>query len=133
MTQTLAPPPTPGIHSHLGCECASSQPVRGMQLEELLALPVMFNLDTSNRAFGLGRTKGFALARTGQYPCPIKRIGAEYRVSRADLLRELGIDPSEGLAGPVSSTIASKPDTGEGAPVAAGTPSNENVSSHTSA
>jgi hypothetical protein len=103
---------------------------RGMRLDELLALPVMFNLDTSNRALDIGRTKGFALARDGEYPIPVRRIGAEYRVTRADLLRELGIDPSEGLAGPVSSTFVV---TGEGAPVAAGTPSNENASSLTSA
>lgn len=80
MTQTLAPPRNP--HA------------RGMQIAELLALPVMVNLDTANRALGIGRTKGFALARTGQYPVPLKRIGNEYRVARADLLAYLGIDPN---------------------------------------
>lgn len=115
MTQTLAPPAA-----------------QGMQLEELLALPVMFNLDTANRALRIGRTKGFALAREGLYPCPVKRIGAEYRVARADLLRELGIDPSEGLAGPVASA-AQAPVTREGAQVAARTPSNESNPAPTSA
>lgn len=67
---------------------------RGMQLGELLALPVAFDLDTSNRALQLGRTKGFDLAKRGEYPVPLMRVGRTYRVTRADLLRALGIDPN---------------------------------------
>lgn len=67
---------------------------RGMQLAELLALPVAFDLDTSNRALQLGRTKGFDLAKRGEYPIRILRVGRTYRVTRADLLRALGIDPT---------------------------------------
>lgn len=70
-----------------------------MQLSELLALPVAVNLETANRALSLGRTKGFALAKHGQYPCPVLRIGREYRVTRADLLRTLGVDPNGSGAG----------------------------------
>jgi len=67
---------------------------RGMQLSELLALPVAFDLETSNRALLLGRTKGFDLAKRGEYPVRIMRVGRTYRVTRADLLRALGIDPN---------------------------------------
>ncbi|MEV6546393.1 hypothetical protein [Streptomyces sp. NPDC051665] len=68
---------------------------RGMQLAELLALPVAFDLDTSNRALQLGRTKGFGLAKRGEYPIRLMRVGRTYRVTRADLLRALGIDPND--------------------------------------
>lgn len=74
-------------------------PARGMQLSELLALPVAFDLETSNRALQLGRTKGFELAKRGEYPCRVMRVGRTYRVSRADLLRTLGIDPHNDGAG----------------------------------
>lgn len=64
----------------------------GMSRAEALALPVMVSLDTSNRALDLGRTTGYALARRGEYPVKVHRLGNQYRVSRADLLRFLGID-----------------------------------------
>lgn len=74
---------------------------RGMQYEEAVALPVAFDLDTANRALGIGRTKGFDLAKRGEYPVPVRRDGRTYRVNRADLLRELGIEPnSDGAGGP---------------------------------
>ncbi|MFD9225236.1 hypothetical protein ACFWDI_35730 [Streptomyces sp. NPDC060064] len=82
-------------------------PTRGMQLRELLALPVAFGLDDANRALLLGRTKGFELAKQGEYPCRVVRVGRTYRVMRADLLRALGISPenSDG-AGPCTSDAA---------------------------
>lgn len=84
---------------------------RGMTLKELLALPVAFDLDTSNRALDIGRTKGFQLAKTGAYPCRIMRIGRTYRVSRADLLRALNIDPNGDGAGAATPTpLAEKHD-----------------------
>lgn len=73
---------------------------RGMQLDELLALPVAFDLETANRALLMGRTKGFDLAKRGEYPVPVRRDGRTYRVNRADLLRELGIGPNSDGAGP---------------------------------
>lgn len=77
---------------------------RGMQLAELLALPVAFDLDTSNRALLLGRTKGFDLAKRGEYPVRVMRVGRTYRVTRADLLRALGIDPNSDGAGVAAPT-----------------------------
>lgn len=79
---------------------------RGMQLAELLALPVAFDLETSNRALNIGRTKGFELAKRGEYPVTVRRDGRTYRVNRADLLRELGIDPNSDGAGPCTSDAA---------------------------
>ncbi|MER5348939.1 hypothetical protein ABT093_01175 [Kitasatospora sp. NPDC002551] len=63
---------------------------------ELLALPVAIDLDTANRAIGLGRSKGYELARLGDYPCRVLRLGKKYRVITADLLRLLGIEDAAG-------------------------------------
>ncbi|MFD0053625.1 hypothetical protein ACFVHR_07825 [Streptomyces sp. NPDC127168] len=64
---------------------------KGMSREELLALPVAVDLDTGNRALGLGRSKGYELAKRGQYPCKVLRLGNAYRVVTADLLTLLGL------------------------------------------
>lgn len=49
---------------------------RGMTHEELLTLSVSFPLDVANRALGLGRTTGFALAKQGVYPVRVLRLGS---------------------------------------------------------
>ncbi|MEU0061733.1 hypothetical protein ABZ085_00035 [Streptomyces albidoflavus] len=64
---------------------------KGMSREELLALPVAVDLDTGNRALGLGRSKGYELAKRGEYPCKVLRLGNAYRVVTADLLELLGL------------------------------------------
>jgi hypothetical protein len=68
----------------------AAQP-KGMTREELLALPAVVDLDTGNRALGLGRSKGYELAKRGQYPCKVLRLGNAYRVVTADLLYLLGL------------------------------------------
>lgn len=62
-----------------------------MSREDLLALPVAVDLETSNRALGLGRSKGYELAKRGAYPCKVLRLGSAYRVVTADLLDLLGL------------------------------------------
>ena len=64
---------------------------KGMSREELLELPAAVDLDTGNRALGLGRSKGYELAKRGQYPCTVLRLGKAYRVVTADLLNLLGL------------------------------------------
>jgi hypothetical protein len=64
---------------------------KGMTRAELLALPAAVDLDTGNRALGLGRSKGYELAKHGQYPCKVLRLGKAYRVVTADLLNLLGL------------------------------------------
>ena len=63
----------------------------GMTLPELLKLPVAVDLVTAGRVFGMGRTKAHTLARRGEFPVPVLRLGRTYRVRRADLLRALGM------------------------------------------
>ncbi|WP_066950768.1 hypothetical protein [Streptomyces lushanensis] len=64
---------------------------KGMSREELLELPAAIDLETGNRALGLGRSKGYELAKRGQYPCKVLRLGNAYRVVTADLLALLGL------------------------------------------
>jgi hypothetical protein len=68
-----------------------------MTLGELLALPVTVNLETANQALGIGRSTGYALAKTGEYPAKVLRVGNSYRVVTADLLRLLGVGEAHGL------------------------------------
>ncbi|TDC86314.1 hypothetical protein E1285_23690 [Actinomadura sp. 7K507] len=65
-----------------------------MSREELLALPTTTNIETAARAIGLGRTRAYELARTGEFPCKVIRVGASYRVVTADLCRLLGGEAS---------------------------------------
>ena len=47
------------------------------------------------KILGIGRTKAYELARRGEFPCLVIRVGDLYRVSTADLLRLLGISSAE--------------------------------------
>ncbi|MEV6175288.1 DNA-binding protein [Streptomyces sp. NPDC051954] len=75
--------------------------------EELLALPASIDIVTAGRAFGVGRTTAYALARTGEFPCQVIRAGRAYRAITADLLRVLHISSENGDgAGPCTSDAA---------------------------
>jgi hypothetical protein len=68
--------------------------VRGpLTRSELLALPAAIDVETAARAFGIGRTTAYALARTDQFPCKVLRAGKAYRVITEDMLRVLHITP----------------------------------------
>lgn len=56
------------------------------------------DLMTAALALGLGRTKAYDLARHGQFPCRVIRIGETYRVPTAGLLELLGVtaEPARG-------------------------------------
>jgi hypothetical protein len=61
-----------------------------MTLAELLELPTTVDLETGNRAFGIGRSLGYKLAQRGEYPCKVIKAGGAYRIVTADLRRKLG-------------------------------------------
>jgi predicted DNA-binding transcriptional regulator AlpA len=69
-----------------------------MGTEELLALPVVMDLQTAGRAFGLGRTITYELMRRGEFPCPVLRLGRSYRVLKADVMRMVGVSPESAVA-----------------------------------
>ena len=61
-----------------------------MTLEQLLNLPVTVPLVTAAAAFGLRRTKAHDLARAGEFPCRVIKVGQRYKVPRSALLEALG-------------------------------------------
>ncbi|MEU7004186.1 helix-turn-helix domain-containing protein [Nonomuraea sp. NPDC046570] len=67
--------------------------MRPLSLMELHQLPATIDLLTAARALGLGRTKAYELAKRGEFPCRVIRVGAAYIVPTAELLRLLGMDP----------------------------------------
>lgn len=62
-----------------------------MTADELRKLPAAVDLPTAARALNLGRTSAYAMARQGDFPVPLLRLGAQYRARRADLLALLGV------------------------------------------
>lgn len=77
-------------------------PVReALSRSELLRLPATTDIETAAKAFGLGRTTAYALAKTDAFPCLVIKAGRSYRVITADLLRVLRIHPenTEGAVG----------------------------------
>ncbi|MDW4911491.1 hypothetical protein RB628_40975 [Streptomyces sp. ADMS] len=71
---------------------ASSREARGLTSDELLAFPAVIDLDTANRALMIGRSTGYGLAKQGEYPVKVLRLGNAYRVVTADLLKLLGLE-----------------------------------------
>ncbi|WP_327268772.1 hypothetical protein OG233_13940 [Streptomyces sp. NBC_01218] len=78
-----------------------------MTRAELLRLPASVDIVTAGRAFGVGRTTAYALARSGEFPCQVIRAGRAYRAITADLLRVLGIAPENSEAAAAVTATAS--------------------------
>jgi hypothetical protein len=64
-----------------------------MTIDELPGLPVSFGMPVAARALGIGESKAYELARTDRFPCPWRQLGSEWRVTRPDLFRYLGLPP----------------------------------------
>jgi hypothetical protein len=60
---------------------------------ELHALPTVVDLMTAARALDIGRTQAYQLAKAGQFPIRIIRVGTAYHVPTAELLKVLGVAP----------------------------------------
>ena len=63
-------------------------------IAQLRATPTV-DLMTAAAALGLGRTKAYELARRGQFPCRVIRIGEVYRIPTPGLLELLGVPAEE--------------------------------------
>ncbi len=53
------------------------------------------DLPFANNALGISRAHGYALAKRGQYPVKVLKLGSSYRVITADLLNVLGITSTQ--------------------------------------
>ncbi|MCU1592171.1 MAG: hypothetical protein JWP11_3427 [Frankiales bacterium] len=60
---------------------------------EVRALGLTTDITTAGSVLGIGRTKAQELARRGDWPTPLLRLGAHYRVPVLELLRLLGVEP----------------------------------------
>lgn len=83
-----------------------------MSRAELLALPASTDLKTLGRAFGISEPVARERHRRGEFDelgIRVVRLGAQWRVITADILRVLGIAPTTITAGPVSPGPASDP------------------------
>ncbi|MEU8543748.1 helix-turn-helix domain-containing protein [Streptomyces sp. NPDC048717] len=59
---------------------------------ELFELPVAVDMRTAARALGVCVATAYRLNQRGDFPCPVLRVGASYRVPTTGLMRFLGID-----------------------------------------
>ena len=64
-----------------------------LTFEQLNALPTTTDLITAARALRIGRTKAYELAKAGEFPVRIIRVGAGYHVPTSELLKVLGVTP----------------------------------------
>lgn len=59
--------------------------------DEVISWPVTVDVPTAGKCWGLGRDTSYDLARTGEFPVPVLRLGRSLRVTRASVLSALGI------------------------------------------
>lgn len=75
-----------------------SAPLRRDELLALARTQLTVDLGTAARAWGIGKTKGYELARADALPFPVRRLGGVYRVPLDGLLRSLALIPPQGEA-----------------------------------
>ena len=67
------------------------------------------DLMTAAAALGLGRTRAYELARCGQFPCRVIRIGDTYRIPTPGLLELLGVTAESPVAaGPLEPALPTR-------------------------
>ncbi|MEV0260250.1 helix-turn-helix domain-containing protein [Streptomyces sp. NPDC050617] len=59
---------------------------------EIFALPVVLDVRTAARAFGVSPGTAYKLIKHGGFPCEAVRCGRQHRISTASVLRALGIE-----------------------------------------
>lgn len=75
---------------------------------EALDLPLVVDLPTAARAFGICPATAYKLNRLGTFPCPVLRVGGRFRIPTAYLLQVLGIEERPVYAVPLENTVAPK-------------------------
>ncbi|RBY94079.1 DNA-binding protein [Blastococcus sp. TBT05-19] len=64
---------------------------RAWTADEVLALPVVVDLVTAGSVLGMGRSASYEMARRGEFPVPVLKVGHRYRVVSARLRELVGI------------------------------------------
>ncbi|MBN1174992.1 MAG: helix-turn-helix domain-containing protein [Micromonosporaceae bacterium] len=73
-----------------------ARPVHRWSPQQVRHLGVTTDLVTAASVLGIGRTTAYHLARTGQFPVPLRRVGRRYLVAVAHLLHAVGLDIEPG-------------------------------------
>lgn len=61
-------------------------------IDAVRALPATVDVETAGAVLGIGRSKSDELAKAGQFPVRVLRIGRRYLVPTNLLLKLLGVD-----------------------------------------
>ncbi|WP_405003694.1 helix-turn-helix domain-containing protein [Kitasatospora purpeofusca] len=65
---------------------------RGLSFAEAFDLPLSVDLRTAARAFGICPGTAYRLIANDAFPCRVLRVGRQFRVPTAAMLRALGIE-----------------------------------------
>lgn len=65
--------------------------VRVPTVAEVRAWPVTVSVPEAGRCWRIGRDASYDLARLGEFPVPVLRLGTALRVTRASIMAALGI------------------------------------------
>jgi len=71
---------------------AAAGGVRVWTEQAVRALGMTTDVETAGEVLGIGRSKAYALAKAGEFPVKMVRIGRRYLVSVPALLRFVGVD-----------------------------------------
>ncbi|GAA1575774.1 hypothetical protein GCM10009827_117080 [Dactylosporangium maewongense] len=61
-------------------------------IDAVRKLPATVDIETAGAVLGIGRSKSYELAKAGQFPVRVLRIGRRYLVPTNLLLKLLGVD-----------------------------------------
>jgi hypothetical protein len=61
-----------------------------LKVGDLADLPAVIDVVTAGRILGIGRTSAYRLAKDGQFPCRVLKVGRRYLVPTRELLSLLG-------------------------------------------
>lgn len=71
---------------------ANGQPHEVFTIDAARKLPATVDVETAGALLGIGRSKSYQLAKAGEFPVRVLRIGRRYLVPTNVLLQLLGID-----------------------------------------
>lgn len=63
------------------------------ELKELLKEKLTVDVGTASSFLGIGRTSAYRLAKEGNFPLPLLKLGNSYKIKTIDLARMLGVAP----------------------------------------
>ena len=80
------------IRNKSNCEHPPTPPATVWTPDAVRRLGLTTDVETAGAILGIGRTKAYELAKTGQFPVPLLRAGRRYLVPVPTLLHLLGAE-----------------------------------------